>query len=166
MYFLVKDNDNEKCYVHVGSRIYEKSLHLPLNFAASLKLLLKYVIKITVGEFSLWLSRLQTHLVSMRMWVQSLALLSGLRIQHCNVLWYRLWTWLRSWVAVAVAAAAPIWSLASSCSSCLTPSPGTSICQRRCSEKKITMTLKKNCNEPNWYIWWNDALEACPSPLI
>ena len=38
----------------------------------------------------LWLSRLRTRLVSMRMWVQSLALLSGLRIQHCLKLQCRL----------------------------------------------------------------------------
>ena len=34
-------------------------------------------------EFSLWLSGLQTQLVSMKMRVQSLASLSGLRIQNC-----------------------------------------------------------------------------------
>ena len=32
----------------------------------------------------------QTQLVSRRMWVQSLAPLSGLRIQSCHELWYRL----------------------------------------------------------------------------
>ena len=51
-------------------------------------------------EFSLWLSRLQTQLVSMRLWVQSLALLSGLRIPCCPELRFRLQ--LRSGVAVAV----------------------------------------------------------------
>ena len=29
----------------------------------------------------------------MRMWVGSLAWLSGLRIRHCRKLWYRLQTW-------------------------------------------------------------------------
>ena len=53
--------------------------------------------------------------------VQSLALFSGLRIQHCFELWCRLQTRLRSCMAVTV-------SLASSCSSDLTPSMGTSIC--------------------------------------
>ena len=57
----------------------------------------------------------------MRMRVPSLALLSGLRIQHCHELQCRLQMWLRSGVAVAVA-------LASSCSSDLPPSLGTSIC--------------------------------------
>ena len=45
---------------------------------------------------------LRTLLVSMRMWVQSLASLSGLRIWHCHELWCRLQTWLGSRVAVAV----------------------------------------------------------------
>ena len=44
----------------------------------------------------------QTQLVLMRMWVQSLALLSGLRILHCRELWYRSQTQLGSQVAVAV----------------------------------------------------------------
>ena len=35
-------------------------------------------------EFPLWLCRLRTGLVSMRMWVQSLALLSGSRIWCCQ----------------------------------------------------------------------------------
>ena len=41
-------------------------------------------------------------LVSMRMWIQSLALLSGLGIQHCHELWCRLQIQLRSCSAVAV----------------------------------------------------------------
>ena len=50
----------------------------------------------------LWLSGLWTWLVSMRLQVQSLALLSGLRILCCHVLWCSLQTWLGSQVAVAV----------------------------------------------------------------
>ena len=49
-------------------------------------------------SFLLWLSRLRTWLVSMRMWIWSLALLSGLRIQHCWIqcrsqlqLWFDPW---------------------------------------------------------------------------
>jgi len=57
----------------------------------------------------------QTRLVSMRMQVQYLALLSGLRIWHCCELWC-----LRSGVPVAV-------TQASSFSSNVTPNPGTSI---------------------------------------
>ena len=44
----------------------------------------------------------QIRLLSMRMRVQSLALLSGLRIQHCCELWCRSQMWLRSGIAVAV----------------------------------------------------------------
>ena len=45
----------------------------------------------------------QISLVSMRMQIQSLPLLSGLRIRHCHELWFRSQTQLRSHVAVAVA---------------------------------------------------------------
>ena len=67
-------------------------------------------------------------LVSMRTGVQSLALLSGLWIQHCCELWRRSQMWLISSVAVAMAKAR-------SGSSSLTPMKGTSICCR-CSPKK------------------------------
>ena len=40
-------------------------------------------------------------IASTRTQVRSLASLSGLRIQHCSELWYRLQMWLRSHVAVA-----------------------------------------------------------------
>ena len=41
---------------------------------------------------------------TIRLQVQSLALLSGLRIWRCHELWHRSQTWLTSCVAVAVAA--------------------------------------------------------------
>ena len=63
----------------------------------------------------------QTQLVSIRMWVQSLPSLSGLRIQGFRELWSRLQTRLRSGTAVAIVQAG-------SYSSKLTPSLGTSIC--------------------------------------
>ena len=53
----------------------------------------------------------QTQLGTMRLRVQPLALLSGLRILCCCELWCRSQTWLRSGIAVAVAwpaATAPI----------------------------------------------------------
>ena len=59
--------------------------------------------------------RKQTQLVSMRIQVQSLASLSGLRMQHGHELWCRLQTQLKSGVTVAVArlaALAPIRPLA------------------------------------------------------
>ena len=59
----------------------------------------------------------------MRLQVPSLALLSGLRIQHCRELWCRLQTWLRSRGAVGLVQA-------SGYSSDWTPGRGTSICRR------------------------------------
>ena len=41
--------------------------------------------------------------VSVRMWVGSLASLSGLRIRRCHKLWCRLQMWLRSGVAMIAA---------------------------------------------------------------
>ena len=58
-------------------------------------------------------------LVSMRMWVPSLASLSGSGIRHCCELWCKSQKWLRCCTAVAVAQVG-------SCSSAWTPSPGTS----------------------------------------
>ena len=54
-------------------------------------------------EFLLWLNGLQTQLISMRMQVQSLAPISGLRIQDCREPWCRLQMRLGSGVAVALA---------------------------------------------------------------
>ena len=48
-----------------------------------------YHCKVKKLEFPLWLSRLRTQLVSMRMQVQALALLSGFRIWHYHKLWCR-----------------------------------------------------------------------------
>ena len=84
----------------------------------------------------LWLSRLRTRLVSTRMWVRSLALLSGLRIQCCHELWWRLQMWLRSRVTVAV-------MQAGSYKSDLTPSLGTSICCG-CGPKKLRKKKKRS----------------------
>ena len=60
-------------------------------------------------------------LVSVRIWVRSLAPLSGLRIWRCHELWYRSQMQLRSRIAVAVAQAG-------SCSSYTAPILETSIC--------------------------------------
>ena len=65
----------------------------------------------------MWLSNNETQLVIMRLQVQYLALLCGLRIQRCCELWCRWQTQLRSCSAVAVDC---------SCSSDLTPKLGTS----------------------------------------
>ena len=66
-----------------------------------------------VLEFLLWISGLGIQLVSMWMRVQSLALISVLRIQHCHELCCRSQMQLGSHIAMAVA---------SSCSSNSTPS--------------------------------------------
>ena len=73
----------------------------------------------------------------MRTQVQSLTLLSGLKIQHCCELWCRSQTQLGSDVAVAVAVA-----MARAYSSNLTPSLGTSI-SHRCDPKKTKKEKKK-----------------------
>ena len=86
-------------------------------------------------EFPLSLNRLRTQLASMKMQVQFLASLSGLRIQHCQKLWCRSQMRLRSGIAVAVVEAG-------SCSSNSTPSLGTFICYR-CSTKKKKKKKKK-----------------------
>ena len=75
-------------------------------------------------------------LVSVRMWVQSLALLNGLRIQHCYELWCKLQMRPGSPVAVAVVQAG-------SCSSNSTSSLGTLICHE-CSPKKKKKNLIGN----------------------
>ena len=76
----------------------------------------------------------------MRTQVQSLALLSGLRIWGCCELGCRSQAWLRSGIAVAVVQAG-------SCSFNSTPSLGTSICHR-CGPKKMTKKKKKNLSLP------------------
>ena len=58
--------------------------------------------KVVFMEFLSWLSGLQIQLGTMRLQVQSLASLSGLRIQHCRELVCRLQTQLGSGIAVPV----------------------------------------------------------------
>ena len=70
----------------------------------------------------------------MRMWVQSLALLSGLRILHFCELWCRSQMQLGSYITVAVDPAL-LWQCRLGVSD-LTPSLGTSICGRSCGLKK------------------------------
>ena len=81
----------------------------------------------------MWLSRLRTGLVSVRMRVQSMALLSGLRIRCCCKLQHRSQMQIKSRIAVAVVSTA---------SSNLPPSLGTSICHR-CGSKKKKREKKK-----------------------
>ena len=82
----------------------------------------------------------QIRLGNMRLRVQSLASLSGLRIQRCRELWCSSQTWLGSGIAVAVVQA-------SNCSSDWTPRLGTSISHRyglkKQQQKKKQKTKKK-----------------------
>ena len=96
-------------------------------------------------EFPLWFGRLWTLLVSMRLHIWSLSLLSGLRIWRCCEPWCRLQTRLGSCVAVAVVKA-------SSCSSDSTPSLGTSICCRYGpkKQKKKQMKNKSLSSNSDW----------------
>ena len=80
----------------------------------------------------------------MRMWVWSLSLLCGLRIQHCSELWWRLQAQLGSGFAVAV-------TQASNYSSVSTSSLRTPIC-RRCSPRKQKKKRKKKEKKRNWIV--------------
>ena len=86
----------------------------------------------------------QIWLVSMKMWVWSLALLSGSGMWHCCEMRCRSQMQLGSWDALAVAV-----EQAGSCSSDSFPSLGTSICHR-CGTKKQSKTKqnKKPCATP------------------
>ena len=80
-------------------------------------------------------------LLSMRMWVHSLASLSGLGIRRCHELWCRLQTWLGSSVGCGC-------GVGRSHSCDLTLSLGTSICHR-CGPKK--QKRKKSGRAGNFY---------------
>ena len=73
----------------------------------------------------------------MRTQIPSLALLNGLRIWHCQELWYRLHMQLGSQVALAVVQTG-------SYNSDSTPSLGTSICCG-CNAKKQKKQKKNPC---------------------
>ena len=95
-------------------------------------------------EFPLWLSGLRTSSVSVRMWVQSPAFLSGLRIWRCRKLCSQMW--LGSDIAMPVVEA--------SCCSCnLKLSPGISICCK-CSPKKTNKQTNKQMNKQTKNSGW------------
>ena len=85
----------------------------------------------------------------MRLWVLSLALLTGLRIWHCRELWSRLQTWLGSCVAVAVVQAGGY-------SSDSTPSLGTFICHRKQPQKR----QKDNNNKKDSFILSSQKMQT------
>ena len=76
-------------------------------------------------EFLLWRSSIQIQLVSLRMWIRSLALLSGLGIWSCHELWCRSQT----------LSSGPELLWVGNYSSDLTPSLGTSVFHM-CGTKK------------------------------
>ena len=80
------------------------------------------------------------------MGVPSLALISGLRTQHCHKLWWRSRMWFRSIIAVTVAV---VCSCSSSSDS--TPSLGDSICCR-CSPEKTNKQTNKSCQQRILYL--------------
>ena len=92
----------------------------------------------------------------MRIQVQPLASIIGLRIQHYGELWYRSQMQLRSGVSVAVVQA-------SSYNSDLTPSLGVSIC-RGCSPKK--QKKKERRKERKKERERNEKFQMCVSPYV
>ena len=102
--------------------------------------------------------RKQIRLASLRMHVQSLALLSGLMINSCCELWCWSQTWLRSCIAVGLAQA-------SSYSSNSTPSLGTSIshsCGPKKTKKKKIEVYGHKCS-----LWHSSLWEKhCKCPMI
>ena len=108
----------------------------PLRLAFSLIIVPLRSIQVFIGinnlflEFPLGLRGLRTQLVSTRMWVPSLALLSGLKIWCCCKLWSRLKMRLGSGIAVAMVQPG-------NCSSNSTPSWGNSICPKKTKKKKL-----------------------------
>ena len=80
-----------------------RKVHMPQVCQKNLILILKNCKKVREWEFPLWLSKLRTGLVSVRTRIQSLASVSGLRIQRCCQLLCRSQIWLRSGIAMALA---------------------------------------------------------------
>ena len=91
----------------------------------------------------------------MRMWVWSLASLSGLRIQCYHELWCQLQMWLGSHIAVAVyrpAASAPIQSLPWE----LPYATGTALIKAKKAKNKETKSVWTGCLHLTWahsHLW-------------
>ena len=91
----------------------------------------------------------------MQMWVRSLALLSGSRIQHCHELWYRSQMWLGSGITVAVAQA-------TSWSSNETLSLGTSTCQGTALKRPKKGLPSWLSSEQTWWEPWGCQFNPWP----
>ena len=107
-------------------------------------------------EFPLWLSGLRTWHSVHRIWIQSLASHSGLRIWHCCKLRRRLQLPLRSGVA---AAAAIIWPLAWE----LAYATGAAIKRPFCP--KSGQTTYKIHSRVSWVFGWQSMIARRPSLL-
>ena len=128
--------ENERYVQHSQvALVTPRSASQPADLQASLA-------KISKTGVPSWLSGQRNQLASMRMRVQSPALLSGLRIRHCPELWCRLQTRLGSCVAMAEV-------YAGGYSSDWTSSLGISICHW-CSPKKDKKTRKKKISKTIW----------------
>ena len=90
----------------------------------------------------------------MRLWVQSLDSLSGLRIRRCCELWCRLQTWLGPGVAVAMVQA-------SGYSSSSTSSLGTFTCSSAALEKTKRQKKKKRKK-----LIWPQACSFCFAIIV
>ena len=90
-------------------------------------------------EFLLCLSRLRTWLVSMRLWVRSLAQLSGLRIWPCHKLPCRIWSCCGCGVGQQLQLQ-------------FDPSLGISICHRCGSKKKKEKEYSMFCSNFLWLL--------------
>ena len=119
------------------------------------------MVRTYISEFPLWLRWLRTQLVSMKMQVQSLASLCGLRIQRCHELWCGLWMRLRSGIIVARAQAGL-------CSSDSTPSLETSTCHRCGLKKERKKKKKKNIYFTGSHLCWlrKDLNPTPPQPSV
>ena len=100
--------------------VWESNLNIFLKYYS------KYYTKNLKLEFLLWLTGLRTQLISMRMQVLSLALLSRLRIQSCHKVRHRPQTWLGSYFDSGVGQWLQLW----------TSSLGNSMCHSRSGPKK------------------------------
>ena len=110
-------------------------------------------LRYTCWEVSIVAQQKRICLASMKMQVRSLALPSEIRIWLCHELQCRLQAWLGSCVAVAVA---------SSYSSNLTPSLGTSICHE-CGPKKEKIYIHIYIHRERERETWGVPLCHCSS---
>ena len=84
---MTSDNDHQTI---ITRRVMEGTRHLNMNKQ-----------KYSLRESPIVVQKKRIQLGTMRLWVRSLALLSGLRSHRCCELWWSLQMWLRSGIAEA-----------------------------------------------------------------